>query len=125
MNAFDAEYEAAQDAIKSAVLINEQNLAGHFNEYSDHDLIKLLAAGKKFLRLKDGVGYRVIEQEELHAEIAADSDFTIKLINEALDGCSKIETVRKLIDDAIYKRVSASLDEIKSDYEDLLSGGKL
>lgn len=125
MNTFEAEYEAAQDAIKSATLINEQNLAGHFNEYSDHDLIKLLASGKKFLRLKDGFGYRVIEQSELHAEIAEDSDFTIKLINETLDGDTSIETVRKLIDDEIYKRISASLDEIKSDYEDLLHGVEL
>lgn len=124
MNSFEAEQEATQDAVATATLIDESNLAAHLNHHDDHTLINLLACGKKFLRLKDGIGYRVIEQSELHAEIAEDSDFTIKLINETVDGDTSIEAVRKLIDDEIYSRISAALDEIKEDYEDLLNGIK-
>lgn len=122
MNKFQAECESAQGAVTTAVLIDESNLAVHLNHYDDNTLINLLAYGKKFLRLKDGIGYRVIEQSELHAEIAEDSDFTIKLINETLDGDKSIEAVRKIIDDEIYSRTSAALDEIKEDYADLLQG---
>ncbi len=122
MNLLQAEQEATQDAVTTAILIDESNLAAHLNHYDEHTLINLLAYGKKFLRLKDGIGHRVIEQSELHAEIAEDSDFTIKLINETLDGDTSIESVRKLIDDEIYSRMSAALDEIKEYYADLLQG---
>ena len=63
MNHFDAEYEAAKEAITEDILINEKNLAGHFNHQSEAELIKLLSTGKKFLRLNDGVGHRCIEIE--------------------------------------------------------------
>ena len=122
MNKFDAEYEAAQEAITEAILINEQNLAGHFNHYDEHKLINLIAEGKKFIRLKDGTGYRCIEAEEISIQIAADNEFTIRLINLSIDGGASIGAVRGLVKSEIYKRISAELDEIKEDYEELLNG---
>lgn len=122
MNQFYAEYESAQETITEATLINESNLAGHFNHYDDHQLINLLASGKKFLRLKDGIGYRCIEAEEISIQVAADTDFTIKLINLSIDGDTSIESVRKLVNDEIYRIISAELEQIKEDYEDLLNG---
>ena len=122
MNQFDAEYEAAQEAITEAILINESNLAGHFNHYEDHQLINLLANGKKFLRLKDGIGYRCIEAEEISIQIAEDADFTIRLINLSVDGDASIEAVRGLVKTEIYRIISAELDQIKKDYEGLLNG---
>lgn len=122
MNLFEAEQQATQDAVTTAILIDESSLAAHLNHYDDHTLIKLLASGKKFLRLKDGIGYRHIEAEDISIQIANDVDFTIKLINETLHGDSGIEAVRKMVNDEIYSRISTALDEIKEDYEDLLNG---
>lgn len=122
MNLFEAEQQATQDAVTTAILIDESNLAAHLNHYDDHALIKLLASGKKFLRLKDGIGYRHIESEDISIQIANDVEFTIELINKTLEGDSSIEEVRKMVNDEIYGRISAALDEIKEDYEDLLHG---
>lgn len=122
MNTFDAEYQAAQDKVAEATLIYESNLAAHLNHYDEHQLINLLASGKKFLRLKDGTGYRHIEAEDISIQIAGDTEFTVKLINMHVNGDTSIEDVRKMVNDEIYRRISAELDEIKEDYEDLLNG---
>ena len=122
MNKFEAEYQAAQDKVIEAILIDESNLASHLDYYDEHQLINLLASGKKFLRLKDGAGYRHIESEDISIQIAGDTEFTIKLINASTNGDTSIEDVRKMVDDEIYRRISAALDEIKEDYEDLLNG---
>lgn len=122
MNKFDAEYQASQDKIVDAILIDESNLAAHLNHYDDHKLINLLASGKKFLRLKDGIGYRHIESKDISIQIADDTEFTIKLINKTIDGDTSMDEVRKMVNDEIYIRISAALDEIKEDYEDLLNG---
>ena len=122
MKKFDAEYQAAQDKVIEAILIDESNLAAHLNHYDDHKLINLLASGKKFLRLKDGIGYRHIEAEDISIQIAGDTEFTIKLINIHVIGDTSIEDVRKMVNDEIYSRISAALDEIKEDYGDLLNG---
>ncbi len=108
--------------ITSAILIDESNLAAHINHYDDHKLINLLASGKKFLRLVDGIGYRHIEAEDISIQIADDTEFTIKLIQKTLTGDTSIEDVRKMVSDEIYKRISAALDEIKEDWSDLLCG---
>lgn len=120
MNLFEAEQQATQDAVTTAILIDESNLAAHLNYYDDHALINLLASGSKFLSLKDGIGYRHIEAEDVSIQIANDVAFTIKLINETLNSDSSIEAVRKMVNDEIYSRISAALDQIKEDYEDLL-----
>lgn len=122
MNTFDAEYQSAQDKVVETILIDESNLAAHLNHYDEHQLINLLASGKKFLRLKDGVGYRHIEAEDISIQIAADNDFTIKLIQKTLNGDTGIEDVRKMVNDEIYRRISTALDEIKEDWSDLLNG---
>lgn len=122
MNTFDAEYQAAQDKAIEAILIDESNLAAHLNHYDEHQLINLLASGKKFLRLKDGTGYRHIESEDISIQVAADTDFTIKLINKTLDCEVSKDDLSKMVNDEIYRRISAALDEIKEDYEDLLYG---
>ena len=122
MNTFDAEYQEAQDKVIEAILIDESNLAAHLNHYDDHKLTNLLASGKKFLRLKDGIGYRHIEAEDISIQIAADTEFAIKLINKTIDGDTSMDEVRKMVSNEIYVRISASLDEIKEDYEDLLNG---
>lgn len=116
MNLFEAEQDATQDAVTTAILIDESNLAAHLNHYDDHDLISLLASGKKFLRLKDGIGYRHIEAEDISIQIANDVEFTIKLINETLNSDSSIEAVRKMVNDEIYGRISVELNQIKADY---------
>ncbi len=120
MNTFDAEYQEAQDKVIETILIDESNLAAHLNHYDDHKLTNLLASGKKFLRLKDGIGYRHIEAEDISIQIADDTEFTIKLIQKTLTGDTSIEDVRKIVSDEIYNRISAALDEIKEDYEDLI-----
>lgn len=122
MNTFDAEYQAAQDKVIEAILIDESNLASHLNHYDEHQLINLLASGKKFLRLKDGTGYRHIESEDISIQVADDAEFTIKLINKTLDGEVSKSELSKMVNDEIYRRISAALDEIKEDYEDLLNG---
>ena len=122
MNKFDAEYEAAQEAITEAILINEQNLAGHFNHYSEAQLISFLSTGKKFLRLKEGCGHRCIEIDNLSCEIAQDNEFTLKLIHETLDDDASIESVRKILNDEIERRIAYALQQIKDDWSDLLYG---
>lgn len=124
MNTFDAEYQAAQDKVIEAILIDESNLAAHLNHYDEHQLINLLASGKKFLRLVDGIGYRHIEAEDISIQIAADNEFTIKLIQKTLNGDTSIEDVRKMVSDEIYGRISAVLDTIKGDYEELIYGDR-
>lgn len=122
MNKFDAEYQAAQDKVVEAILIDESNLAAHLNHYDEHELINLLASGKKFLRLKDGTGYRHVEAEDISIQIAGDAEFTIKLINASANGDTSIEDVRKMVDDEVYRLISDALDQIKEDYEELLNG---
>ena len=106
MNHFDAEYEAAQEAITEAILINEQNLAGHFNHYSETELIKLLSTVKKFFRLNEGVGHRCIELEYLSCEIAQYNDFTLILIRETLEDNANIESVREILNAEIERRIA-------------------
>lgn len=122
MNKFDAEYEAAQEAITEAVLINKQNLAGHLNHYSEAELIKLLSTGKKLLRLKEGLGHRCIEIDDLSCEIAQDNEFTLKLIHLTLDDRGSIESVRKFLNAEIERRIAYALQQIKEDWSELLCG---
>ena len=122
MNHFDAEYEAAQEAVTEAILINEQNLAGHFNHYSEAELIKLLSTGKKFLRLKEGLGHRCIEIEDLSSEIAQDNEFTLILIRETLEDNASIESVREMLNAEIERRIAYALQQIKEDWSDFLNG---
>ena len=122
MNHFDAEYEAAHEAITEAILINEQNLAGHFNHYSEAELIKLLSTGKKFLRLNEGVGHRCIEIEYLSCEIAQDNEFTLILIRETIEDNANNESVREIINAEIERRIAYALQQIKEDWSELLCG---
>lgn len=120
MNQLEAEYESAHEAITEAILINEENLAGHFNHYDEHKLINLIANGKKFLRLKEGLGHRCIEIDDLSCEIAQDNEFTLKLIHLTLDNNGSIESVRKFLNDEIERRIAYALQQIKEDWSELL-----
>lgn len=124
MSLFEAEQEATQDAVTTDILIYESNLAAHLNHYDDYTLINLLASGKKFLRLKDGIGHRVIEKEDIIIQIANNAEFNIDRINATLAGEESVDALR-MIKGEIYRLISAALDEIKEDYADLLNGVEL
>ncbi len=122
MNSFEAEQEARQDAVAASILIDESNLAAHFNEYENCQLAKLIIEGKKFIRLKDGISDRVVAIEDAHIQIADDNEFTIKLINASINGDSSIELVRSMIDAEVTRIIELQVCKIESDYQDLLMG---
>lgn len=114
-----ATYEQAIDDLVQSVVITDDNLALAFNHYTDAELVQQIECGKKFIRLKDGDGYRVVDIEEIKSSIAEDDDFTFKLIELSLNEPDK---TKKLVKERITAIIKAEIAQIKVDYQDLLTG---
>ena len=115
-----AEYEQAIDDLVIAHLIDESNLATAFNHYSDDELVNLIIAGKKFIRLKDGDGgYRSVQIEQVNIDIASDFDFTMRLIELAVNDKDKVS---ELVDKRVRAIIKCEIAQIKLDWFDLLTG---
>jgi len=115
-----AEYEQAIDDLVTTHVIDESNLAAAFNHYSDDELINLIIAGKKFIRLTDGdSGYRSVEIEQIHIDIANDFDFTMRLIELAVNDKEKVS---ELVDKRVRAIIKCEIAQIKLDWFDLLTG---
>ena len=114
-----ATYEQAIDDLVQSVVITESNLALAFNHYTDNGLARHIECGKKFIRLKDGDGYRVVEIKEIKHSIAEDDDFTIKLIELSIN---EPEKTKQLVKERITAIIKAEIAQIKVDYQDLLTG---
>lgn len=115
-----AEQDQAIDNMVLKPLIDESNLALAFNHYSDDELIKLIIDGKKFIRLEESRGfYRTVEIEQIHIEVANDSEFTKRLIELAINDSDK---VKELVDKRIRAIIKAEIAQIKLDWFDLLTG---
>lgn len=114
-----AEQDLAIDELTQTCLINESNLALAFNHYSDDELVKLIIEGKKFIRLADGDGYRVVEIYEVKCQIAEDLEFTKRLIELTTEGFTK---VGDLVNERIKAIIKADIAQIKVDWSDLLTG---
>ena len=114
-----ATYEQAIDDLVQSVVITEANLALAFNHYTDDELVRHIECGKKFIRLKDGDIYRVVDIEEIKSSIAEDDDFTIKLVELSLN---EPEKTKQLVNERITAIIKAEIAQIKVDYQDLLTG---
>ena len=115
-----AEYEQAIDDLVTTHLIDESNLAMAFNHYSDDELVNLIIAGKKFIRLKDGDGgYRSVQIEQVNIDIASDFDFTMRLIELAVNDKDKVS---ELVDKRVRAIIKCEIAQIKLDWFDLLTG---
>lgn len=115
-----AEYEQAIDDLVTTHLIDESNLATAFNQYSDDELVNLIIAGKKFIRLKDGdSGYRSVEIEQVNIDMASDFDFTMRLIELAVNDKDKVS---ELVDKRVRAIIKYEIAQIKLDWFDLLTG---
>ena len=115
-----AEYEQAIDDLVTTHLIDESNLAMAFNHYSDDELVNLIIAGKKFIRLKDGDGgYRSVQIEQVNIDIASDFDFTMRLIELAVNDKGKVS---ELVDKRVRAIIKCEIAQIKLDWFDLLTG---
>ena len=114
-----ATYEQAIDDLVQSVVITEANIALAFNYYTDNGLVRHIECGKKFIRLKDGDGYRVVDIEEIKASIAEDDDFTFKLIELSLNNPEK---TKQLVNSRVSAIIKAEIAQIKVDYQDLLTG---
>jgi len=115
-----AEQDLATDDMVLKPLIDESNLAAAFNHYSDDELVKLIIEGKKFIRLVDGdAGDRLVEIEQIHIDIASDFDFTMRLIELAVNDKEK---VTELVDKRVRAIIKSEIAQIKVDWFDLLTG---
>ena len=115
-----AEHEQAIDGLVTTHLIDESNLATAFNHYSDDELVNLIITGKKFIRLNDGdSGYRSVEIEQIHIDIANDFEFTMRLIELAVNDKDKVS---ELVDKRVRAIIKCEMAQIKLDWFDLLTG---
>lgn len=115
-----AEYEQAIDELTQTCLIDESNLAMAFNHYSDDELVELIISKKKFIRLEECRGfYRTVEIEEVHNDIAADFEFTKRLIELAVDDKYKVS---ELVNKRVRAIIKSEIAQIKVDWFDLLTG---
>lgn len=117
----EAEQDQLIDEMVLKPLIDESNLATAFNHYSDDELINLIISGKKFIRLDDGDGaHRLVEIDQIHADIASDFDFT-KRTNTLLIA-KEFERAFELVDKRIRAIIKCEIAQIKLDWFDLLTG---
>lgn len=121
MNKYDAEYEAEQEAIAEAHIVDESNLSGHFNMYGAEGLARLVVDGEKIVMLYDGDKKRLVSLADLSLTVARCGEFSHKLMFEAIPDES-IEHVRKLVDNELIRLAFNQITEIEQDYQDLLRG---
>lgn len=115
-----AEQDQLIDEMVLKPLIDESNLATAFNHYSDDELINLIIAGKKFIRLDDNDGaHRLVEIEQIHIDIASDFDFTKRLIELAVKDSQKVS---ELVNKRVRAIIKCEIAQIKLDWFDLLTG---
>lgn len=115
-----AELDLAIEQMKETTLINESNLALFFDCYTPGEQVEQIISGKKFIRLNRGHGDCVaVEISDISAELAADHDFTIELIDLSLKGGFNAS---ELITERLRKTIKAELVQIKVDFIDLLTG---
>ncbi|WP_428614327.1 hypothetical protein [Pseudoalteromonas sp.] len=115
-----AELDLAIEQMKESTVINESNIALFFDCYTPDDQVEQILSGNKFIRLNRGHGdYAVVEISDISAELAADHDFTIELIDSSLKGGFNAS---ELIAERLRKTIKAELAQIKVDFIDLLTG---
>ena len=120
MNEEQAKHEQAIDDLTVSPLIDESNLSLAFNHYQGDELIDEISSGRKFIRLNECVaGYRTVCIEGVKSQIACDDDFTMKLIELAIDDGEKVKSLVNKKIDAIIK---CEISQIKVDWFDLLNG---
>lgn len=115
-----AELDLAIEQMKESTVINESNLALFFDCYTPEEQVEQILNGNKFIRLNRGHGgYVAVEISDISAELAADHDFTIVLIDSSLKGGFNAS---ELIVERLRKTIKAELAQIKVDFIDLLTG---
>lgn len=115
-----AELDLAIEQMKESTVINESNLALFFDCYTPGEQVEQILSGNKFIRLNRGHGdYVAVEISDISAELAADHDFTLELIDLSLKGGFNAS---ELITERLRKTIKAELAQIKVDFIDLLTG---
>ena len=115
-----AELDLAIEQMKESTVINESNLALFFDCYTPCEQVEQIISGNKFIRLNRGHGdYVAIEISDISAELDADHDFTIELIDSSLKGGFNAS---EMITERLRKTIKAELAQIKVDFIDLLTG---
>lgn len=115
-----AELDLSIEQMKESTLINESNLALFFDCYTPDEQVEQILNGKKFIRLNRGHGdYVAVEISDISAELAADHDFTMELIDLSLKGGFNAS---ELITERLRKTIKAEFAQIKVDFIDLLTG---
>ena len=115
-----AELDLAIEQMKESTVINESNLALFFDCYTPAEQVEQILSGNKFIRLNRGHGdYAAVEISDISAELAADHDFTMELIDLSLKGGFNAS---ELIVERLRKTIKAELAQIKVDFIDLLTG---
>lgn len=115
-----AELDLAIEQMKESTVINESNLALFFDCYTPDEQVEQIINGNKFIRLNRGHGdYVAVAISDISAELAADHDFTIELIDLSLKGGFNTS---ELITERLRKTIKAELAQIKVDFIDLLTG---
>lgn len=121
MNKHDAELEAEQEAIEEARIVDESNLAGHFNMYGAEGLARLVAYGEKIVMLDDGDNNRLVSLANLSLAVARCEEFSHKLMFESIPYNSRKHSL-KLVEDELMRLAFSQITEIEQDYQDLLRG---
>lgn len=115
-----AELDLAIEQMKESTVIGESNIALFFDCYTPAEQVEQIISGKKFIRLNRGHGnYVAFEISDINAELAADHDFTMELIDLSLKGGFNVS---ELIAERLRKTIKAELAQIKVDFIDLLTG---
>ena len=115
-----AELDLAIEQMKGSTVIDESNIALFFDCYTPDEQVEQILSGSKFIRLNRGHGdYVAVEISDISAELAADHDFTIELIDSSLKGGFNAS---ELIAERLRKIIKAELAQIKVDFIDLLTG---
>ena len=115
-----AELDLAIEQMKESTVINESNLALFFECYTPDEQVEQIISGDKFIRLNLSHGdYVAVEISDISAELAADHDFTMELIDLSLKGGFNAS---ELITERLRKTIKAELAQIKVDFIDLLTG---
>lgn len=115
-----AELDLTIEQMKESTVIDESSLALFFDCYTPAEQVEQIISGNKFIRLNRGHGdYVAVEISDISAELAADSDFTIELIDLSLKGSFNAS---ELIAERLRKTIKAELAQIKVDFIDLLTG---
>lgn len=115
-----AELDLAIEQMKESTVINESNLALFFDCYTPGEQVEQIISGNKFIRLNRGHGdYVAVEISDISAELAADHDFTMELIDLSLKGGFNAS---ELITERLRKTIKSELAQIKVDFIDLLTG---